>query len=173
MSAADARLNAPDRKADLDFDAQTRVLHYAMLAGSEGHGFSATRASAVVGRMNDLQEQIVGNSWKELIAPCDRAYPAVHKTSGIALPKSAFDAELGCYSLGDFLEKTVSSTDPRTQDRFAALETMKHELDGPIGSALKARGADKAQALKQAALAGMTRLGAPAAVMSICTGRFA
>lgn len=175
VSAADARLKAPDGKGDLDFEAQTRIIHYAMLAGAQGQDFSAARASAVVTRMNALQEDITSNKWKDLIEPCDRAYPVVKKTAGIELPKNRFDAALGCASMGDFLVKTVSSNDPRSIDRFSSFIRMKRDLDGSIGSGLKARGAgnaEKTQALKEAALVRMTKLGAPAAVMNICTGHF-
>lgn len=168
VSAADAR----SRQGELDFDAQARVIHHAMLAGVEGQDFSATRASAVLSRMNDLQDDILGNRWRRLIAPCDEAYPIVKKTAGIELPKGRLDAALGCYSMGDFLAKTVLSGDPRARERFADMTRMKRELDGPVGDALKARGA-KAQALKEAAFVRMAKLGAPAAVMNICTGRFA
>lgn len=176
VSAAAARLKAPNRKGDLDFESQTRIIHYAMLAGAQGNDFSAERASAVVSRMNALQEDITNNKWKGLIEPCDQAFPIVKKTAGIELPRNRFDAALGCYSMGDFLVKTVSSNDPRSIDRFSSFVRMKQELDGSIGSGLKARGAgnaEKTQALKEAALVRMTKLGAPAAVMNICTGRFA
>ena len=176
VSAADARLKAPDGKGDLDFEAQTRIIHYAMLAGAQGQDFSAARASAVVTRMNALQEDITNNRWKSLIEPCDRAYPVVKKTAGIELPKNRFDAALGCTSMGDFLVKTVSSDDSRSIDRFSSFSRMKRELDDSIGSGLKARGAgdgEKRRALQEAALVRMTKLGAPAAVMNVCTARFA
>lgn len=176
VSAANARLDTPDREGDLDFEAQTRIIHYAMLAGVQGEDFSAARASAVVTRMNALQEDITNKRWKNLIEPCDRAYPAVKKTAGIELPENSFDAALGCTSMGDFLVKTVSSDDPRSIDRFSSFVRMKRELDGAIGSGLKARGAggaEKSRALKEVALVRMTKLGAPAAVMNVCTGRFA
>ena len=175
VSAADSRAKAPEAKGDLDFDAQTRIIHYAMIAGSEGNGFSAKRASAVVNRMGEVEADITNGKWQDLVAPCDQAYPVVKKIDGIELPKGRFDAELGCYSMGDFLVKTVTTTDPRAQESFAAFQKMKRRLDGPIGSALKARGAGsyvKTQALKEAALVQMTKLGAPAEVMKICTSRF-
>ena len=176
VSAAEARLQSPEAKGDLDFDAQTRIIHYAMLAASEGKNFSAKQASAVVNRMGELEADITNAKWQDLIAPCDQAYPAVKKTAGIELPKGKFDAELGCYSMGDFLVKTVTTSDPKAQERFAAFQKMKRALDGPIGSGLKARGAGDyvgTQNLKEEALVRMTRLGAPSEVMKICTGRFA
>lgn len=175
VSAADARLKAPDAKGDLDFDAQTRIIHYAMLAGSEGRNFEAKQASAVVNRMGEVEATVTNGNWQDLVAPCDQAYPAVKKTAGLQLPKGKFDAELGCYSMGDFLMKTVTTTDPKAHERFADFQKMKRNLDASIGTVLKARGAgdyEKTQALKEVALARMTKLGAPAEVMKICTQRF-
>ena len=175
VSAADSRAKDPNAKGDLNFDAQTRIIHYAMLAGSEGSNFSAKQASAVVNRMGELEASITGGKWQALVTPCNEAYPAVTKTVGIELPQDRFEAQLGCYALGDFLVKTVTTSDPTAQDRFAAFGKMKRDLDGPIGSSLKARGAgsfEKTQALKEEAMVKMTKLGAPAEVMKVCTTRF-
>ncbi|KKC26884.1 hypothetical protein [Sphingomonas sp. SRS2] len=175
VSAAEARLRNPDTKGDLDFDAQTRIIHYAMLAGIEGEGFSTKNASAVVSRMSEVEADITNGKWQDLVAPCDQAFPEVKKTSGIALPEGRFDAQLGCYAMADFLVKTVTTTDPKAQDRFAAFQKMKRDLDGSIGATMKARGAgsyERTLDLKQGALVRMTRLGAPAEVMTMCTERF-
>ena len=175
VSAADARLKYPDAKGDLDFDAQTRIIHYAMLAGIDGEGFSTKRASAVVSRMSEVEATVTSGKWQDLVAPCDQAFPEVKKTGGIALPEARFDAQLGCYALADFLVKTVTTTDPKAQDRFTAFQKMKRDLDASIGATMKARGAasyEKTLDLKQAALVKMTRLGAPAQVMTMCTERF-
>ena len=176
VSAADARARSPEATGDLDFDSQTRIIHYAMLAASGSADFSAKEASAVVSRMSEVEAGITEGKWQELVAPCDQAFPEVKKTAGIELPKTRFDAQLGCYAMGDFLMKTVTTTDPKAQDRFAEFQKMKRSLDAPIGSGLKARGAgeyEKTQALKDAALVKMTKLGAPAEVMKMCTARFA
>jgi len=176
VSAADARAHTPDVRGDLDFDAQTRIIHYAMLAASESDSFSSKTASQVVGRMGQVEAAVTDGKWQALVAPCDEAYPAVKKTSGIELPSARFDAALGCYSLGDFLVKTVSTTDPKAQAQLSDLTKMKRDLDGMVGNGLKARGAggyEETLALKQAALVRMTKLGAPAETARICTGRFA
>ena len=89
VSAADARLKAPDGKGDLDFEAQTRIIHYAMLAGAQGQDFSAARASAVVTRMNALQEDITSNKWKDLIEPCDRAIQSSRRRRASNCQKTA------------------------------------------------------------------------------------
>ncbi|MFC0304168.1 hypothetical protein [Rhizorhabdus histidinilytica] len=176
VSAASARADAPDVKGDLGFDAQTRILHYAMLAASaEGH-FSAKKASEVVGRMGEVEKAVTDGKWQALVTPCDQAYPEVKKTTGIELPKGKFDAELGCYSLGDFLVKTVTTSDPKAQEQLSDLTRMRRELDSTVGRQLKARGAsdyERTLELKQAALGEMTRLGAPAETVRMCSSRFA
>lgn len=175
VSAADARQKNPDARGDLDFDAQTRIIHYAMLAGIEGDGFSTKNASAVVSRMSEVEADITSGKWQDLVAPCEQAFPEVKKTSGIALPEARFDAQLGCYAMADFLVRTVTTSDPKAQERFAAFQKMKRDLDGTIGAAVKARGAgsyEKTLDLKQGALVKMTRSGAPAEVMRLCTERF-
>jgi hypothetical protein len=176
VSAASSRAASPNVKGDLGFDAQTRILHYAMLEASEGGAFSAKKASEVVSRMGEVEKKVTDGKWQQLAASCDEAYPAVKKTTGIELPKAKFDAELGCYSLGDFLVKTVTTSDPAAQARLAELMQMRRDLDGPIGSGLKARGAtdyEHTLEMKQGALGKIIKLGAPAETLKICTGRFA
>lgn len=175
VSAADSRARSPNAKGDLGFDDQTRILHYAMLAAADGGAFSAKRASDVVSRMGEVEADVTNGKWQELVSPCDQAYPQVKKTAGIELPKARFDAALGCYSLGDFLVKTVQTNEPRAQEKLSELMKMRRDLDGTIGAGLKARGAgqyEQTLALKQAALGKMVKLGAPAETVKICTSRF-
>lgn len=176
VSAADARARSPQAQGDLGFDDQTRILHYAMLSASDGGAFSAKKASEVVSRMGEVEASVTGGKWQELVAPCDQAYPQVKKTTDIELPKGRFDAALGCYSLGDFLVKTVQTKDARAQERLSELMKMRRDLDGTIGSGLKARGASEYEQtleMKQKALGGMVQLGAPAETLKICQSRFA
>lgn len=176
VSAASARSQSPNVKGDLGFDDQTRILHYAMLVASEDDKFSAKKASAVVSRMGEVEAAVTGGKWQELVTPCDEAYPEVKKTAGIELPEARFDAALGCYSLGDFVVKTVQTTEPKTQEKLSALMKMRRDLDGTVGSGLKARGATKYEStleLKQQALGKMVKLGAPAETLKVCTSRFA
>jgi hypothetical protein len=175
VSAADARAKSPNVKGDLGFDDQTRILHYAMLAASDAGSFSARKASEVVSRMGEVEADVTNGKWQDLVVPCDQAYPQVKKTAGIELPKARFDAALGCYSLGDFLVKTVQTSEPRAQERLSELMKMRRDLDGTVGTGLKARGAseyERTLALKQAALGKMVKLGAPAETVKACTSRF-
>lgn len=175
VSAADSRAKSPNQKGDLGFDDQTRILHYAMLAASDGGAFSAKKASEVVSRMGEVEAAVTDGKWQALVSPCDEAYPQVKKTTHIELPKARFDAALGCYSLGDFLVKTVQTSEPRAQEKLSELMKMRRDLDGTIGAGLKARGAgeyEQTLALKQAALSRMVQLGAPAETAKMCTSRF-
>jgi len=176
VSAATARNAATELKEGLDFGPQTRIIHHAMLAGTDDKGFSAKRASAVISRMSELQEKVTEGEWQPLATPCDKAFPEVKKTSGIELPAAKFDAQLGCYALGDFLTRSVTTLDPKGQEVLATYAALHRKLDGPIGAGMRAKGATKVeqtQVLKNAALGKMTRLGAPVEVMKMCTGRFA
>ena len=175
VAAADARASAPNHKGDLGFDAQTRILHHAMLAAAEGNRFSASRAAAVVQRMNEIEPRVTDGKWQDLKAPCNEVYPAVARTSGVQLPKSKFDAELGCYALSEFLVRSVSSRDPVVEKEMLGISKVRRDLDGPIAIGLRARGAasfEKGKAMKQAALVEMTNLGAPAEIVRQCKARF-
>lgn len=175
VSAASSRARSPSAQGDLGFDDQTRILHYAMLAASDAGAFSAKKASEVVSRMGEVEADITNGKWQELESPCDQAYPQVKKTADIELPRARFDAALGCYSLGDFLVKTVQTNEPRAQETLSGLMKMRRDLDSTIGAGLKARGASEYEetlALKQAALGKMVKLGAPAETAKMCTSRF-
>ncbi|RVT94526.1 hypothetical protein [Sphingomonas crocodyli] len=175
VSAARARAAQADIKAELPFAEQLRITHYAMLAGSEGDSFNIDRASAVAKKMGELQEQITAGEWQKLEPACDEAYPATIKTSGIELPAGKFDAQLGCYAMGDFLRRSVATVDEKGQSELAGYDKMKRELDTAVGAGMKAKGANnfaKTQAMKNEALSGMAKLGAPAETMKMCTAKF-
>ena len=142
---------------------------------SEGKTFSPSKAIAVVQRMSALEAEVTNGKWQSLKAPCNEAFPAVSRTSGIELPKDRFDAELGCYALTEFLVRSVSSRDPAVEKEMLDLGKIRRELDGPVGNGLRARGAasfEKGRAMKQAALVQMANLGAPAEITRQCKSRF-
>lgn len=175
VSAAGARAGNSDIKADLDFPAQTRILHYAMLAASDGNRFDTAKASAVVSRMSELEGDVTAGKWQDLVQPCNQSFPLATRTGGVELPTQRFEAAIGCYALGDFLTRTVTSKSPVTQEKMSELMTMRRNLDATIGNGLKARGASKYEntlELKQEALVRMTRLGPPNETAQACTARF-
>ncbi|MFZ5704165.1 MAG: hypothetical protein ACOY5R_02755 [Pseudomonadota bacterium] len=175
VSAAGARAGNSDIKADLDFAAQTRILHYAMLAASDGNRFDTPRASAVVSRMSDLEGSVTSGRWQDLVQPCNESFPLAAKGGAVELPTQRFEAAIGCYALADFLTKSVTSKAPATEATMSELMTMRRNLDAAIGDGLKARGASKYEStleLKQEALVRMTRLGPPHETAKACTARF-
>lgn len=175
VSAIEARTASPNAKGGLSFEAQAKIIHHAMLAASESGTFSADTASAVVKKMSEVEKPISDGQWQDLQAPCKEAYPAAQKVEGVELPKAKFDAQLGCYVLGDFVTRSVTSSDPDAQARATLLGDLRRKLDPAIGAGLKARGEtsyEKTQAAKNKALAGMTQLGTPSATMKLCTDRY-
>ncbi len=175
VSAAGARAGNSDIKADLDFPAQTHILHYAMLAASDGNRFDTAKASAVVSRMSEVEGDVTAGKWQGLVQPCNQSFPLATKTGGVELPTQRFEAAIGGYALGDFLTRTVTSKSPVTQEKMSELMTMRRNLDATIGNGLKARGASKYEntlELKQEALVRMTRLGPPNETAQACTARF-
>jgi len=175
VSAASARAGNSNVKADLDFAAQTRILHYAMLAASDGNRFDTPKASAVVSRMSELEGDVTAGKWQDLVQPCNQSFPLTAKVGGVELPAQRFEAAIGCYALGDFLTKSVTSREPATEEMMSKLMTMRRNLDATIGDGLKARGATKYEStleLKQEALVRMTRLGPPNETAQACTARF-
>ena len=93
VAAAQARTKTADFKAPLPLEAQGRILHYAMLAASEGEAFDAQVASAVSKRMGELEAGITKGKWQALIPACDAAYPVAAKTD-VELPAGRTDALL-------------------------------------------------------------------------------
>lgn len=175
VSAIEARTSSPNAKGGLSFDAQSKIIHHAMLAASESGTFSSDIASAVVKRMSDVEKPISDGQWQDLQAPCAAAFPAASKSEGVELPAARFDAQLGCYALDDFITRSVTSSDPEAETRATSYGDLRRKLDSPIAAGLRARGAstyEKSQAAKDKALARMSKLGTPSAVMKLCTERY-
>jgi len=175
VSAIEARTTSTEVKGSLSYAAQTKIIHYAMLAASEGGTFSSNIAKSVVDKMSAVEAGISGGKWQDLQAPCAEAYPAALKTDGIELPKAKFDAQIGCYAMADFLSRSVQGNGPEGAARNNLYSDLKRKLDSAIGTGLKQRGAssyEKNQASKDQALAKMTNLGSPAVVAKLCTDRY-
>jgi len=173
IAANSARAATTDIKDDIPFEGIGRVLHYTLLGGSLGGAFSPQAASAVQNKMAELQNKIADAKWQELIPACKGAYPAAYATT-VTLPADRFEAQLGCYELGDYIrsaleEKGVYATD------LAQFRELGTKLDASIGSGLKARaGADFAaqKAERHKALAAIALAGSPVPVLRECKGKF-
>lgn len=173
VAAAEARAST-DMKRVLPFTSQLKILHYALLAGSQGESFSEETSTAVIERMPALQEEITEGKWQELAPACRAAFPLAEKEE-VTLPADRFDAQLGCDSLADFLSGRLRSQEANYGGQLGEYRGMLTKLDRALGPGLRARaGADLAaqQAARREALAKMAKLGQPATVMRQCIERF-
>lgn len=176
VAAAAARARTTNIAAPLPFEEQGRIIHYAMLAASEGDAFDASRAAAVVARMPQLEGGITGGKWETLRQPCAEAYPQTALSGPVTLPADTQQAQTGCYAMAVFLTKALGAQDAAYGDRLAEYGGMNRALDQKIGAALARRGIDskseRAGALRAQALAGLVRLGPPMTVMNACVEKF-
>lgn len=176
VTAAAARAGVADIKAPLPFEQQGKIMHYAMLAASEGKAFDSARAAAVVDRMSALESGITGGKWQTLVQPCAGAYPATQAKGPVTLPADPQQAETGCYALAAFLAKALGSQDAAYGDRLAQYGAMNRALDPKIGAALAKRGIDskseRASGMRAEALAKMVKLGPPMTVMARCLEKY-
>lgn len=173
VAAAEARAGTADIKATLPFDAMGRILHYTLLAGSTGESFSPDAATAVQKRMTDLQDQITGGKWRDLIPACRSAFPATG-ISEIKLPADRFEAQLGCYELGEYVRSALEEQGSYDNE-LSEFRPLRDKLDATIGSGLRSRaGADleAQQQERRKALATIARVGPPVAVLHQCLDRF-
>ena len=175
VAAIEARAATPDVKADLSFAAQGRIIHYALLAGAEGGGFSSERAAAVNARMVALEPDIVKSKWQDLVPPCRAAFPLA-ATQSVNLPKDTLRARLGCDALGDFLLKAMAKQDSAYAKEFLAYRQLSEKLDrSTMIGALRGRAGTDQEARRDErdkALGEIVQSGSPAAVMDECIVRY-
>ncbi len=174
VATIEARAATADIKAPLPFEAQERVLHYALLAGAEGESFSSETSAAVVKRMPELQEEISEGKWQELVPACREAFPQAQATD-VKLPESRLDAQLQCDELGDFISRALQSQDEHYAERLNDYGDVKRKLNATLGPGLRARaGGDLGaqQEERRKALAKAAKLGAPSEVMKQCVERY-
>jgi hypothetical protein len=174
IAAIEARAATTDIKAPLPFEAQEHVLHYSLLAGSEGESFSLEAANGVTKRLTELQGEITEGKWKELVPACRAAFPAAQVTE-ISLPADRFDAQLQCDELGDFITSALGSQDVHYAKRLNDYGELARKLDQRLGPGLRSRAGASLPAQQEArrkALAAVAKLGSPSAVMKQCVERY-
>jgi len=176
VAAADARAGSPENvAAPLSFERQAQIIHYALLAGAQGEQFSTDTASAVVQKMQEVQEDVTGGDWKALVQPCQAAFPETDLARPVSLPASAAEAQIGCYALGKFMMRALSVQGGAYEKQLLAYGKLGRDLDPRIARTFDGRGirSDKArQAAREKALVKFAKLGSPAKVMDACTTRF-
>jgi hypothetical protein len=174
VAAIQAREGTADVKAALPFDAQGRILHYTLLAASQGGSFASSEAVAVNDRMGVLQKQVIAGKWQPLVNQCHAAFPEADATQ-VSLPADRLEAQLGCDELADFLGTTLARED-RYGNELAEYRQLGDALDRTsMPAALRARvgsDLDAQQALRRKAMAKIVRSGSPMPVMRECLSRF-
>lgn len=172
VAANSARLATADVKAPLSFEAIGQVLHYPLLAGSNGTTFSSEAATAVQTRMTALQDSIAEGKWQQLVPACRAAFPAAY-AKDVSLPADRFEARLGCYALDDFVSSSLQVG--KYENDRADLRDLKAKLDAALGADMQSRvGSDprSQQEARSKALAKIAKSGSPAAVLNECKARF-
>ena len=172
IAANSARLATADIKAPLSFEAIGRVLHYPLLAGSNGKAFSSEAATAVQTRMTALQDSIAEGKWQQLVPACQAAFPPAYSKE-VKLPSDRFDARLGCYALDEFVSSSLQVG--KYENERADLRDLKTKLDAALGTEMRSRvGSDprSQQEARSKALAKIAKAGSPASVLNECKARF-
>jgi hypothetical protein len=176
VAAADARaVNPQNVAAPLEFERQAHIVHYALLAGAQGEQFSTDAASAVVQKMQEVQEDVTGGDWKSLVQPCQTAFPETDINRAVTLPSGAAEAQLGCYTLGRFMMRALSVQGNAYEKQLLDYGALNRGLDPKIARSFDQRGirSDEArQTARDKVLLKFAKLGSPAKVMTECTTRF-
>ena len=173
VAAAVARAGMADIKADLPFDAMGRILHYTLLGGSKDGVFDAELGGAVQKQMTQLQDQVTGGKWQDLVPACRTAFPATAITE-VKLPQDRFEAQLGCYELDDYVRSALQEQ-AAYDDETSELQPLRNKLDKVIGTGLRGRVGgdfDAQQRARHKALAEIAKAGPPTAVLRQCMKRF-
>ena len=173
IAAATARETA-GVKGDLPADAQARIFHYPLLAGSTGTAFDDDRADAVFKRMPKLFDATIKGKWQTLRPACATAFPQTQITEP-TLPVKPRDALLQCYMLAEFMRKALGNQGASYGEAVTRYGVLSNRIDAKLSPMLAAAGIHNGPALKQAraeALAAVARLGQPPAVISACETKY-
>lgn len=173
VAAAEARAGTSDIKAPLPFKSMEGILHYPLLAGSDGDSFSTETASAVQSKMTELQERIIAGKWQDLVPACKAAFPATAMTK-VELPADRFEAQLGCYELADFIRSALEKGG-EYDNELSSYHALSMKLDAALGAGLRSRGGTdfkSQQERRHKALATIVKAGPPSEVMSQCIAKF-
>lgn len=161
-------------KGDLPVEAQERIFHYALLAGSEDGTFNAERANAVSSAMPGLFDKTIKGKWQTLQPACAQAFPPTTLSTPI-LPSNKFDSLLQCYVLIDFTRKALAGAGAAYSEPAVRLGGYAARLDGQLSPLLAKAGVkagDPLQARRNEALAKAANLGQPPEVLKACEAKY-
>ena len=161
-------------KGDLPAEAQERIFHYPLLAGSTGKSFDDESAQKVFQRMPKLFDHVVQGDWRTLKPACAAAFPQT-QVAQPTLPAGKLDSMLQCYVLADFMRKSLGSVGGSYGEASTKYGVFTARLDGKVSVALAAAGIRNGPVLQRRraeALAAAARMGQPPAVIAACTKKF-
>ena len=176
VSAAQERAAASvDVSQPLPLEAQGRILHYPLLAASEGGSFSAEQAGQVNARMQALQEEVTSGNWRDLVPACAEAFPATAAAGEVKLPAGRFEAQLACVEITEFLANALESQQASAGAKVGEYRTLRRRLNDAMGAGMRARAGGDLGAqrrVRNEGLAAAAQLGNPVAVAEACLARF-
>ena len=176
VAAAEARQGASvDVSQPLPIEAQGRILHYPLLAASEGGSFSADVANQVNARMQALQDEVTSGKWQDLVPACTQAFPATAAAGAVKLPAARFEAQLACVELTEFLANALESQQASARAKVADYRTLRRDLNDAMGAGMRARAGGDLEAqrrVRNEGLAAAAQLGNPVAVAEACRESF-
>lgn len=158
-------------KGHLSAEAQERVLHYALLAGSGDGTYRADTADAVIRRTAPIFAATVKGRWQTLKPACAEAFPAT-AIAAPPLPAKPFERDVQCYALNAFMRKALGQYEGRYSADTAKMDMLADKLDRRMTPDVQRLGrkGDALQARKADALAAAAALGPPPAVLKACSG---
>jgi hypothetical protein len=169
--AAASEREAAGVKGDLSAEAQERIFHYALLAGSTGPRFDDDRAQTIIKRTPKLFDSVTQGKWQTLRPACAAAFPQT-QIAQPTLPAKPLDRMLQCYVLTDFMRKSLGSIGGSYSEVSMRYSIFTAKLDGKVAVALAKAGIKNGPALQDRraeALASAARMGQPGAVIAACT----
>lgn len=161
-------------KGELPADAQARIFHYALLAGSQGPRFDNDRADAVFKRMPQLFDSTIKGKWPALQPECASAFPEA-QIGHPKLPTSSLDGVLQCYVLTDFMRKALGDQGAAYTEAVVKYGALTQRLDVKMAPMLKQAGIGNGpewQARRAEALTVAAKLGQPPAVIAACDAKY-
>ena len=176
VAAAEARAAASvDVSQPLPLEGQGRILHYPLLAASEGGRFSADVAKQVNARMQALQDEVTSGRWQALAPACAEAFPAAAEAGEPKLPAERFESQLACVELTEFLATALEPQASAYGGKLTEYRRLRRELNDAMGAGMRGRAGGDIEAqrrVRDEGLAAAAQLGSPTAVAEACLARF-
>jgi hypothetical protein len=161
-------------KGELPAEAQERIFHYALLAGSTDKSFDDKVGQRVIQTMPKLFDSITQGKWQTLKPACAAAFPQT-QIAQPTLPAKPIDAMLQCYVLTEFMRRSLGSASSSYGEATMRYGVFTSKLDGTLSVALAKAGIKNGPALqarRAEAMAAAAKMGQPSAVIAACTKKY-